>query len=116
MAEPNAQEDFAKLSDDLATLRADVAKLAETLTLLAKAEGEAVSDAVKQKVRSGAARAEATASGLLEEGTAAYEEAKAKAQSLSGEVCSAIERNPFSAVAAALGIGFLFGILTRGRN
>jgi ElaB/YqjD/DUF883 family membrane-anchored ribosome-binding protein len=116
MAEPNAQEDFAKLSEDLATLRADVAKLAETLTLLAKAESEAVSDAVKQKVRASAARAEATASGLLEEGTAAYEEAKAKAQSLGGEVCSAIERNPLSAVAAALGIGFLFGILTRGRN
>ncbi|MCJ8143530.1 hypothetical protein MKI84_11450 [Ancylobacter sp. A5.8] len=116
MAEPDAQNDFAKLSEDLAVLRADVAKLAETLSLMAKAEGEAVTDAVRQKVRAGAARAEATASGLLEEGTAAYEEAKARAQGLTSELGSTIERNPLSAVAAALGIGFLFGLLTRGRN
>ena len=39
MAQPNAQDDFAKLSADLATLRGDVAKLTETLTALARSEG-----------------------------------------------------------------------------
>ena len=116
MAEPSAQDDFAKLSADLATLRSDVAKLADTLTTLAKSEGGAAADAVASKVRYGKARAEATAAGLMDEGVAAYEDAKARAQSLGGEVGAAIERNPFGSVMAALGIGFLFGILSRGRN
>lgn len=115
MAQPNAQEDFAKLSEDLATLRADVSKLAETLTALAKAEGEAAADAVASRVRSGKARAEAVAADLLEEGSVAYEEAKSRAQALGGDVGAVIERNPYGAVLAALGVGFVFGLLSRGR-
>lgn len=116
MAEPSAQDDFAKLSADLATLRSDVAKLADTLTTLARSEGEAAADAVTRKVRYGKAKAEATAAGLMDEGVAAYEDAKARAQSLGSEVGATIERNPFGSVLAALGIGFLFGVLTRSRN
>jgi len=116
MAEPSAQEDFAKLTADLATLRGDVAKLAETLSTLARNESEAVGSAVKQSVRRGAARAGATASGLLDEGSAALDDAKERVQSLTGDVGAAIERNPFGAVVAALGIGFVVGLLTRGRD
>ncbi|WP_029351464.1 hypothetical protein [Bosea sp. 117] len=115
MAESSAQDDFAKLSADLATLRADVAKLADTLTTLAKAEGEAVGAAVRHQVKRGAARAEATATNLLDEGAAALQDAKERAQSLTSDVGGAIERNPFGAVVAALGIGFVFGLLTRSR-
>ncbi|MCK0198024.1 hypothetical protein MWN34_14005 [Ancylobacter sp. 6x-1] len=116
MAEPSVQQDFSKLSDDLATLRADVAKLADTLTALAKSEGEAVSSAVRSKVRSTRARAEATATNLLDEGSAALEDAKERAQNLSSDVTACIERNPIGAVVAALGVGFVFGLLTRGRD
>lgn len=116
MAEPSAQEDFAKITADLAALRADVAKLADTLAAVVRNEGEAVGAAMRAKVRSGAAQAGATASGLLDEGAAALEDAKARAQSVGNEVTAAIERNPLGAVAAALGIGFLVGLLTRGRD
>lgn len=116
MAEPSAQEDFAKLTADLATLRADVAKLAETLAALARNESEAVSAAVREQVRTRARQASATATGLLDEGAAALDDAKARAQSLGNDVTAAIERNPLGAVAAALGIGFLIGLLTRGRD
>lgn len=116
MAEPSAQEDFAKLTADLATLRADVAKLADTLAALARNEGEAVSAAVRERIRTRAAQASATATGLLDEGAAALDDAKARAQSLGNDVTAAIERNPLGAVAAALGIGFLVGLLTRGRD
>ncbi len=115
MAQPNAQEDFAKLSSDLAALRADVSKLAETLAAIARAEGEAAADAVSSRVRAGKARAEATAAGLMDEGMAAYEDAKGKAQALGGDVGAAIERNPYGAVLAALGVGFIFGLLSRSR-
>ncbi|MFK8253588.1 hypothetical protein [Ancylobacter terrae] len=116
MDDPKLQDDFAKLSADLATLRGDVSKLTDTLAALVRNEGEAVSAAVKQQVKRGAAKAEATAAGLLEEGSAAVDEAKARAQSLASDVGTAIERNPFGAVIAALGVGFVFGLLTRGRD
>ena len=115
MADTSAQQDFAKLSEDLAVLRADVAKLAETLTVLAKSQGEAAADAVASRVRQGREKAEATATGLYDEGLAAYEDAKQRAGALGGDVASAIERNPLGAVAAALGVGFLLGLLSRSR-
>ncbi|MBB3770713.1 ElaB/YqjD/DUF883 family membrane-anchored ribosome-binding protein [Angulomicrobium tetraedrale] len=115
MAEPNAQEDFAQLSADLAVLRADVARLAETLTTLAKVQGEAAADAVASRVRQGKEKAEATAADLMEEGADAYQEAKERASQFGGEVTATIERNPLGAVAAALGVGFLLGLITRGR-
>lgn len=118
MADPNAQNaehDFARLSADLAVLRADVAKLADTLTSLARAQGEAATEAVASRVRQGKEKAEATAAGLLDEGTAAYNEAKDRASAIGGDVAATIERNPLGAVAAALGVGFLLGLITRGR-
>lgn len=115
MAQPNPQDDFAKLSADLATLRGDVAKLTETLTALARSEGSAAADAITGRIRSGAARAEAAASGLAEEGYAALHEARTRAQALSGDLGATIERNPYGSVLAALGVGFLFGLLSRGK-
>lgn len=117
MADSNTvQNDIGKLAEDLATLRADVAKLTETLAAVARTEGEAVSAAVRDRVRAGKARAEATAAGLLDEGAAALDDVKARAASLQGDVTAVIERNPVGAVAAALGIGFVIGLLTRGRD
>ncbi|HSI41580.1 MAG TPA: hypothetical protein VLA00_13635 [Xanthobacteraceae bacterium] len=116
MADPSVQDNVAALSADLAALRSDVAKLAESLTTLVKTETEAAGATVKQQVRRGAEKAQATAAGLLEEGAAAVDEARERARSLSQDVGAAIERNPFGAVAAALGIGFLVGLLTRGRD
>ncbi|MCS0494978.1 hypothetical protein NVS89_07700 [Ancylobacter sp. MQZ15Z-1] len=115
MADPNPQEDFAKLSADLAVLRADVARLADTLTTFVKAEGEAAAEAVTGRLREGKARAEATAAGLMDEGAAALDEARLRAKAAGGELGAAIERNPLGAVSAALGIGFVLGLLTRGR-
>lgn len=115
MAQPNAQDDFAKLSADLSTLRGDVAKLTETLAAIAKAEGGAAADAVTGRFRSGAARAEAAAAGLAEEGYAALQDAKTRAQALGGDLGATIERNPYGSVLAALGVGFVFGLLSRGR-
>lgn len=115
MAQPNAQEDFAKLSEDLATLRADVARLTETLATIAKSEGDAAAEALASRVRAGKARAEAAAASLAEEGYAVYEDAKGRAQALGGDLGATIERNPYGAVLAALGVGFVFGLLSRGR-
>lgn len=115
MAQPNAQEDFAKLSADLATLRSDVAKLTETLAAVARTEGEAAADAVASRVRASKARAGAAAAGLVDEGLAAYEDAKERAQAITGDVGAVIERNPYGAVLTALGVGFLFGLLSRSR-
>ena len=115
MAEPNPQEDFAKLSNDLAVLRTDVTRLAETLTSFARSEGEAAAEAVSARIRQGKARAEATAAGLMEEGAAAIDEAKVRARVATKDLTAAVERNPLGAVCAALGVGFILGLLSRSR-
>lgn len=115
MAEPNPQDDFAKLSSDFAALREDVAKLTESLAAVARQEATGAAETVKRKVRAGSARAEATATGLLEEGAAAVEDARACASTMARDVCRTVERNPIASVTAALGVGFLFGLLSRGR-
>jgi len=61
------------------------------------------------------AKLSADPANLLAEGAAALQDAKERAQSLTSDVGGAIERNPFGAVVAALGIGFVFGLLTRSR-
>lgn len=115
MAEPKPQEDFSKLAADLATLREDVAKLAESLTILAQQEGVAAREALKDKLRFGSARASAATADLLEDGMEKVEEAKTQAHAFCRDASGTIARNPIAAVAAALGIGFLVGMITRGR-
>jgi len=97
----NAAEDA---KDDLQQLKLDLAKLSETVASLMSGQ-------------TGSARAAVSnaAAKLREQGGATYREAESRAREKAKDVEQAIVSNPFGAVAAAVGIGILLGILSRRR-
>jgi ElaB/YqjD/DUF883 family membrane-anchored ribosome-binding protein len=90
------------LQEQIEALKNDITAISTTLTGL-----------VKTGVREGRARAERTAENYKQQGMqqaeAAMEGARAYGEALEGH----IERNPFSAVLVALGLGFLIGLMSR---
>jgi len=93
------------LAADLAALRQDVARLAETMSELVRhqthAAGRRVSEAVgdaRDRIASGAT------------------DAQNRVRAASGEIEARIERNPLTAVLIALGIGMSLGLLSRSRR
>jgi ElaB/YqjD/DUF883 family membrane-anchored ribosome-binding protein len=94
--------DAESLEAQIETLKGDIAAISATLT-----------DLVKSGVREGRAKAERTAEHYKQQGKeqadAALEGARAYGEALEGQ----IERNPFSAVLVALGLGFLIGLMSR---
>jgi ElaB/YqjD/DUF883 family membrane-anchored ribosome-binding protein len=94
--------DVESLEAQIETLKGDIAAISATLT-----------DLVRSGVREGRAKAERTAEHYKQQGKeqadAALEGARAYGEALEGQ----IERNPFSAVLVALGLGFLIGLMSR---
>jgi ElaB/YqjD/DUF883 family membrane-anchored ribosome-binding protein len=98
----SAASEMESLEAQIETLRSDIAAISATL-----------SELVKAGVREGRAKAEATAERYRKQGKeqaeAAIEGARAYGEALEAQ----IERNPFSAVLVALGLGFLIGLMSR---
>ncbi len=100
----NSESDAGDVIVDLAALRADVARLAETIGELAQhgkqAAGHHFNDAVgdaQDKIASSAAKAQV--------------QFRAAGDNLE----TSIERNPLMAMAIAFGIGLCFGMINRPR-
>ncbi len=98
----SAASEAESLEAQIETLKGDIASISATL-----------SDLVKTGVRQGRAKAERTAEHYKQQGMdqaeAAIDGARAYGEALEGH----IERNPFSAVLVALGLGFLIGLMSR---
>ena len=94
--------DAEALQSQIEALKGDIAGISATLA-----------DLVKSGIREGRAKAEKTAKHYkkqgMEQADAAIEGARAYGEALEGQ----IERNPFSAVLVALGLGFLIGLMSR---
>jgi len=93
------------LSAELAALRQDIARLAETVRDLAshqaQAAGQRIADAIgsaKDKIGSAAA------------------DARSSINAAGGELTASIERNPVTAVLIALAVGLSLGMLSRSRS
>jgi ElaB/YqjD/DUF883 family membrane-anchored ribosome-binding protein len=101
----NAEGAAGDLNADLAALREDVARLAETLSKLVQrqthAAGLGVSDAVgdaKDTIASTAA------------------DARKHVRAARSEIEASIERNPLTAALIAFGVGMLLGMMSRSRG
>lgn len=90
--------------DDLAELRRDLAKLTETVSNLVSNQA-------------GHARSTVTdaAAGIYDSGAEALRYAEDQARTARDDIVRTIERNPMTAVAAALGVGMILGMMNRGR-
>ena len=93
------------LSADLAALRRDVARLADTMGELVHHQTQAAGHRVSEAV--GDAR---------EKIVSAADDAKNGVRAASGEITASIERNPLTAVLIAFGIGMSLGMISRSRH
>jgi ElaB/YqjD/DUF883 family membrane-anchored ribosome-binding protein len=101
----SAEDTPPDLAADLAALRRDVARLAETLSALVQQQTQAAGHRVSEAVGGARDRIASTAA-----------DAQNRVRAASGEIEAQIERNPLMAVLIALGVGVSLGLLSRSRG
>jgi ElaB/YqjD/DUF883 family membrane-anchored ribosome-binding protein len=101
----SADDSPGDVAADLAALRRDVARLAETMSALVQQQTQAASHRVSEAV--GDARDKIA-------GAAA--DAQDRVRAASGEIEACIERNPLMSVLIAVGVGLSLGLLSRSRD
>ncbi|MDH7797757.1 MULTISPECIES: DUF883 family protein [unclassified Beijerinckia] len=105
MAQVDDIEKFGrKLTDDYTALREDISKLSETVAKLVSRQADVAGDRVAEAV--------GTAKAALADSA---ERAQDKVKGIGADIESSIERNPYSAVLIALGVGLALGLLNRSR-
>jgi ElaB/YqjD/DUF883 family membrane-anchored ribosome-binding protein len=100
-----AESTTGDVSADLAALRHDVARLAETMSKL-----------VQQQTQAAGHRVSEVAGGARDKVASAAADAQHRVRAASGEIEASIQRNPLMAVLIALGVGLSLGLLTRPRG
>jgi len=98
------EKDRQDLHKDVERLRADISKLTETVSTLVGQEAEQL----KSSIGGHAKR-------LAEQGKSLGDQAMREANAYERQAEEVIIRNPFTAVLVAVGVGFLFGIMSRNR-
>ncbi|GGF02279.1 hypothetical protein GCM10011611_04680 [Aliidongia dinghuensis] len=98
-------KEAASVSEEIAVLRQDITRLSN-----------AVADLVKHEAGHARHRVEDVVVDLYNESRAALGQAGTRAKGLGEELNHTIERNPATSVLAALGIGLVIGLLSRGRH
>jgi ElaB/YqjD/DUF883 family membrane-anchored ribosome-binding protein len=93
------------VSADLATLRQDVARLAETISGLVQQQTQAAGQRVSETVGTVSDKIASTAT-----------DAQNRVCAAGREIEASIERNPFAAVLISFGVGMSLGLLSRLRR
>lgn len=105
-----------EVSSDLAALRADVARLTETMASIAQNQVGSTSQALSDTMeKARAVLAEATES-FTRTGRELADEATGRVRTMGTEVGAAIERHPLTSVMIAAAIGLVIGMLSRDRH
>ena len=94
-----------KAADDYSSLREDIAKLSETVSQLVSNHADNAGARVKDAMDTAKVALVDTAG-----------KAQDRVSSAGAEIEASIERNPYSAVLIALGIGLALGLLNRSRS
>ncbi len=94
----------ADLSEDIEALRADVARLTETVSALVGQEADEFRRTLEER-----------AEDIADRGRAYAARARAEADRYENQAEEMIVRNPLTAVLMAAGLGFIFGLLSRGK-
>jgi len=102
MSTKTGEPTAADLTSDLAALRADLARLSDTISGLARVQADSASAAMRGAV--GDAR---------DQLTRAAADAQDSARNAAADLERRIERNPLTAVLIAAGIGMALGMMSR---
>lgn len=95
------QKDIEELSDQIATLKQDIADISKTLSGLGKSSREAAGDQVREK-----------AAHLRDAGEEQLHAARHQADELGRQAADSVRNQPAAAVGIAVGVGFLLGFVT----
>jgi ElaB/YqjD/DUF883 family membrane-anchored ribosome-binding protein len=101
----SADDSPGDLAADLAALRRDVARLAETMSALVQQQTQAAGHRVSEAVGDVRDKIASTAT-----------DAQDRVRAAGGEIEACIERNPLMSVLIALGVGVSLGLLGRSRD
>jgi len=104
------------LTEDMSRLRDDVASLKETLARFASQAGSEASQTLRQVGQTVATQLGTAASGVAEAGSELAASAKEQAKTFASEVETMARRNPLGALAGALFVGVIIGMISRGRG
>ncbi|GGC62263.1 DUF883 family protein [Chelatococcus reniformis] len=103
------------ISADLQRLREDLSRLSETVSGIAGERGAAAASRVTDGVRSVKESVYTTANDAYSAGADIASSAKTHAGDFASDVEDTVRRNPIGTVLAALGVGLIVGMMSRGR-
>jgi ElaB/YqjD/DUF883 family membrane-anchored ribosome-binding protein len=103
----------ADVNAELATLRADIARLSDSIAQLLQREA----DEAATRIRTGVGRAADVVTSVADDvkrtGRQMAADAQEGVRSATSELEASIERNPLTAVLIAAGVGLVFGLMSR---
>src|SRR5262245_38436541 len=104
------------LTADMGRLRADIASLKETVTRLASQASTEAGKTIRGVGQTVASQVGTAASGVAEASSELAASAKEQAKTFASELEAVARRNPLGALAGALFVGVLIGMMSRSRD
>ena len=104
------------LGKTLSQLSRDVASLKDTFALLASQAGGEAARKMRNMSEAVASQVGDVASGVADTGSGLATSAKQQAKTFASELEAMARRNPLGTIAGTLVVGFIVGMMTRGRG
>lgn len=95
------QDDIDQLSEQVASLKQDIADISQTLSGLGKSSGQTAEEHLRQH-----------AAHLRDAGQEHFQAAQHRAEELGRQAADTVRNQPATAVGLAVGLGFLLGFMT----
>jgi len=105
-----------RLAQDVSSLRADMSKLHDILSRFASEAGGQAARTARNVGQTVASQVSSTASGLAAGGADAASSATGQIKAFAAELEGIARKNPLGALAGALAVGIVIGLIVRGRG
>ena len=105
-----------RLSEDVSSLRADMHKMHDTLSKLVSAAGGQAAQTVRNVGQAVASQVTSTAGGSARTSAEVASSATEQLKTFASELEDIARKNPLGALAGALAVGIVIGLVVRGRG
>jgi ElaB/YqjD/DUF883 family membrane-anchored ribosome-binding protein len=111
-----AEEARDRLTEDVSSLRADMTKIHDVLSKFVSEAGGQAAQTARNVGQVVASRVGATATGLASTGADIASSATEQLKTFATDLEGIARKNPLGALAGALGVGIVIGLIVRGRR
>ena len=105
-----------RLTEDVSSLRADMSKMHDILSRFASEAGGQAARTARNVGQTVASQVSSTASGLVASGADVASSATEQFKTFTTELEGIARKNPLGALAGALAVGIVIGLIVRGRG